>query len=96
MIVPGFSMHNNNLKNVLWPPGTSNPTLSELRNETLVRNPTSKPKYYDKAKCIEILLKVPYFPSSGDSNQERQNGPPTITIKMKHSKVRDALNALER
>ena len=90
MIVPGFSSNNNTLKNVLWPPGASNPTLPELRNEILVRNPTSKPKYYDKAKCIEILLKVPYLPPSGDSNQERLTGPNTITIKMKYSKVRDA------
>ena len=89
LIVPGFSC-NNTLKNVLWPPGASKPTLPELRNEILVRNPTSKPKYYDKAKCIDILLKVPYLPPSGDSDQQRITGPNNVTIKMKYSKVRDA------
>lgn len=75
---------------MLWLPGTSNPTLVELWNEILVQNPTCKPKYYEKAKCIEILLKVPYLPPSGDSNQERLTRPPTIAIKMKYSKVCDA------
>ena len=89
MIVPGFSMPNNNPKNVLWPPGTPNPTLLELRKEMLVRNPTSKPNYYDKAKCIDILLKVPYLPPSGNRDEEHQNEAPAM-FKMKHSKVWDA------
>ena len=62
LIVLGFIIPNNNLKNIVCPPGTANPTLKELYSEILIRYLLAKCNYYDKSKYTSILLKIPCIP----------------------------------
>ena len=62
LIVPWFIIPNNNPKNVVWPPGITNPTLKGLCSEILIRHPSAKCNYYDKSKYTSILLKIPCIP----------------------------------